>query len=234
MWQTVPATITGDGEPEQVTALMVTDGFLPILRVSPTLGRRFTRADDAPGSPRRAVITYGFWQQRFGGRRDVIGRAFTVNGAPAEIIGVLPRTFAFLDTTPSLLMPLGFNRAATTIIDFSYPGLARLKPGVTLEQASRDVARMVPLTMQKFAPAPALGPTWFADAKMAADLRFLADDTVGDVGRVLWVLMGTLLMVLLIACANVANLSLVRADGRQQELASARRWARDGGASPWS
>jgi putative ABC transport system permease protein len=230
VWQTVPATITGDGEPEQVTALMVTDGFLPILRVSPALGRRFTREDDAPGSPRRTVITYGFWQQRFGGRRDVIGQAITVNGSPAEIIGVLPRTFAFLDTTPSLLMPLGFNRAATTIIDFSYPGLARLKPGVGLAQATRDVARMIPLTTQKFAPAPALGPTWFADAKMGPDVRFLADDTVGDVGRVLWVLMGTIGMVLLIACANVANLFLIRADGRQRELAvraalGAGRWS---------
>ena len=219
VWQTLPAAITGDGEPEQVTALMVTDGFLPILRVSPTLGRRFTREDDAPGSPRRALITDGFWQQRFGGRRDVIGRTITVNGSPCEIIGVLPRSFAFLDTTPSLLMPMGFNRATTTIINFSYPGLARLKPGVTLEQASRDVARMIPLTMQKFAPSPALGPTWFADAKMGPDVRFLSDDAVGDVGRVLWVLMGTIGMVLLIACANVANLFLIRADSRQTELA---------------
>jgi predicted permease len=230
VWQTLPATITGDGEPEQVTALMVTDGFLPILRVGPTLGRWFTREDDAPGSPRRAVITYGFWQQRFSGRRDVVGRTITVNGSPCEIVGVLPRSFGFLDTTPSLLMPMGLNRATTTIIDFSYPGLARLKPGVTLEQASRDVARMIPLTAQKFAPASALGPTWFADAKLGPDVRFLSDDAVGDVGHVLWVLMGTIGMVLLIACANVANLFLVRADSRQTELAvraalGAGRWS---------
>jgi predicted permease len=219
VWQTLPAAITGDGEPEQVTALMVTDGFLPILRVSPTLGRRFTREDDGPGSPRRAVITYGLWQQRFGGRRDVIGRTMTVNGSPCDIIGVLPRSFTFLDTTPSLLMTMAFNRATTTILNFSYPGIARLKPGVTLDQATRDVARMIPLTVQKFAPAPALGPTWFADAKMGPDVRFLSDDAVGDVGRVLWVLMGTIGMVLLIACANVANLFLIRADSRQTELA---------------
>jgi putative ABC transport system permease protein len=219
VWQTLPATITGDGEPEQVTALMVTDGFLPVLEVAPAIGRRFTREDDSPGSPRRAIITYGFWQQRFGGRHDVVGRSMTVNGAPCEIIGVLPRAFAFLDTTPSLVMPLRFDRARTTIVDFSYPGLARLKPGVTLDQARRDVARMIPLTMQKFPPSPALGPTWFAEAKMGPDVRFLADEAVGDVGRVLWVLMGTIGMVLLIACANVANLFLIRADGRQRELA---------------
>jgi putative ABC transport system permease protein len=219
IWQTMPATITGDGEPEQVTTLMVTDGFLPILRVSPMLGRRFTREDDAPGSPRRAIITYGFWQQRFGGRRDVVGRTLNMNGAPCEIIGVLPRSFAFLDTEPSLLTTLNFNRAKTQILDFSYPGLARLKPGVSPEHAARDVARMIPLTPQKFPPAPALGPTWFAEAKMGPDVRFLADDAVGDVRRVLWVLMGTIGMVLLIACANVANLFLIRADSRQMELA---------------
>jgi predicted permease len=197
---------------------MVTDGFLPTLRVAPALGRRFTLEDDGPGSPRRTIITYGFWQQRFDGRRDVVGRTVTVNGSLYEIIGVLPRSFAFLDTTPALLIPLGFDRATTTIMNFSYPGLARLKPGVSLEQANRDVARMIPLTPQKFPPG-ALGPTWFADARLGPDVRFLSDDAVGDVGRVLWVLMGTIGMVLLIACANVANLFLVRADSRQTELA---------------
>ncbi len=143
----------------------------------------------------------------------------TVNGNLHEIIGVLPRSFTFLDTKPSVVIPLAFDRATTTIMNFSYPGLARLKPGVTLDQANRDVARMIPLTPQKFAPFPALGPTWFADAKMGPDVRSLADDAVGDVGSVLWVLMGTIGLVLLIACANVANLFLVRADSRQTELA---------------
>ena len=219
VWQENSATITGDGEPEQVNALLVTDGFLPILRVAPALGRRFTRADDSPGSPRRAILTYGFWQQRYSGRQDVVGRTVTVNGNLHEIIGVLPRSFTFLDTKPSVVIPLAFDRATTTIMNFSYPGLARLKPGVTLDQANRDVARMIPLTPQKFAPFPALGPTWFADAKMGPDVRSLADDAVGDVGSVLWVLMGTIGLVLLIACANVANLFLVRADSRQTELA---------------
>ena len=219
VWNTMPVTITGDGEPEVVQALVVTDGFLPTLEVAPYLGTRFSREDDSPAGRPRTVITYGLWQQRFGGRPDVVGRSVTVNGTPCEIIGVLPRSFAFLDTTPALLLPLRFDRAATTIMNFSYEGLARLKPGVSVEQASRDVARMIPLTMQKFPPSSALGPTWFAEARMGPDVRLLSEDVVGDVGRVLWVLMGTIAMVLLIACANVANLFLVRADARQRELA---------------
>ena len=219
VFQLTPATVTGDGEPDQVPALMVTDGFLPLLRVTPIVGRRFTRADDAPGSPRRAILSYGFWQRRFGGRADILGHSMTVNGAPCEIVGVLPRTFSFLETGPAVLMTLGFDRANTTIKNFSFPGIARLKPGVTIEQATRDVARMIPMTSQKFAPASALGPSWFADARMGPDVRLLSEDAIGNVGRVLWVLMGTIGMVFLIACANVANLFLVRADGRQREFA---------------
>ncbi len=219
VFQLTPATVTGDGEPDQVPALMVTDGFLPLLRVTPIVGRRFTRADDAPDSPRRALLSYGFWQRRFGGRADILGHSMTVNGAPCEIVGVLPRTFSFLETGPAVLMTLGFDRANTTIKNFSFPGIARLKPGVTIEQATRDVARMIPMTSQKFAPASALGPSWFADARMGPDVRLLSEDAIGNVGRVLWVLMGTIGMVFLIACANVANLFLVRADGRQREFA---------------
>jgi putative ABC transport system permease protein len=219
VWQTAPATVTGDGEPERVSALLVTDGFLPVLRVQPITGRRFTREDDAPGSPRRAMITYGYWQQRFGGRPEIVGRSIAVNGAPCEIIGVLPRSFAFGEPAPALLMTLAFDRANTSIMNFSYAGLARLKPNATIDQATRDIARMIPLTTQKFAPAKALGPSWFADARMGPDVRSLADEVIGDVGQVLWVLMGTIGMVFLIACANVANLFLVRADLRQRELA---------------
>jgi putative ABC transport system permease protein len=219
VWQPVAMTLTGNGEPERIEALGVTDGFLPVLRVAPLLGRRFTPADDGPGSPPRAMLTFGFWQQRYSGRTDVVGQSVTLGGKPYEIIGVLPRSFAFLEATPAVLVPLGFDRAATTIMNFSYPGIARLKPGVTIEQATRDVARMIPLTPQKFPPSKALGPTWFADARMGPDVRPLAYDVVGDIGRVLWVLMGAIGLVLLIACANVANLFLVRADARQRELA---------------
>ncbi len=213
------ATLTGAGDPDAIPTLMVTDGFLSILRIQPVLGRRFIRADDQPGGPAPVMITYGCWQQRFGGDTRVVGRQVTLDGTPREIIGVLPQHFKFLETAPEMLVPFRFDRATTRIQDFSYRGLARLKPGVTLEQAASDVARMLPLVPQKFAMPDALSPTWFQDAKMGPDVHLLSLDATGDVGSVLWVLMGTIGMVLLIACANVANLFLVRAEGRRQELA---------------
>ena len=213
------ATLTGAGDPVVVPTLMVTDGFLSILRIEPILGRRFILEDDQPGGPARVMITYGCWQQRFGGDTRVVGRQMILDGTPIEIIGVLPQHFKYLETTPEMLVPLRFDRATTGIQDFSYHGLARLKPGVTLEQAARDVARMLPLVPQKFATPKALGPTWFEDARMGPDVHLLSQDATGGVGSVLWVLTGTIGMVLLIACANVANLFLVRAEGRRQELA---------------
>jgi len=128
VFQLTPATVTGDGEPDQVPALMVTDGFLPLLRVTPIVGRRFTRADDAPGSPRRAILSYGFWQQRFGGRADILGHSMTVNGAPCEIIGVLPRTFSFLETGPAVLMQ-PWNASRPPKVFFRYSGDMSLASG---------------------------------------------------------------------------------------------------------
>lgn len=218
-WIDRSATLTGAEDPADVPTLMVTDGFLSILRVQPVLGRRFSRADDQPGSPARVMLAYGCWQQRFGGDMRVVGRYVTIDGTQREIIGVLPQHFKFMETTPEVLVPLGFDRAATRIQDFSYRGLARLKPGVTLDQANRDVARMIPLVPQKFAVAEFLRPSWFRDAKFGPDVHSLSQDATGNVGDALWVLMGTIGIVLLIAWANVANLFLVRAEGRRQELA---------------
>jgi predicted permease len=219
LWITEGASITEHGEPERVQSLMVTDGVLPILRVPPLRGRVFTREDDAPGSPRRVILTHGYWQRRFGGAPDVVGRSMNVNGRPHEVIGVLPASFKFLDRDPAVLLPLRFNRAEVRVGDFSYRGLARLKPGVTLEQANADVGRMLPLAFDRFPMMPGLTRKMFEEARPGPNVRPLSQDVIGDVGRVLWLLVGTVGIVLLIACANVANLFLVRAEGRQHELA---------------
>ena len=219
MWDNEEVSITEGGEPERVQALWVTQGLLPILRVQPLLGRFFTKDDDAPGSPRRAILTHGYWQRRFGGAPDVIGRSLNVDGKPCEVIGVLPPSFKFLRTDPAVLLPFQLNRAEMRVGDFSYPGVARLKPGVTLEQANADVARMIPLAFDRFAMWPGLTRKMFEEAGLGPNVRPLSQDVIGDVGRVLWILVGTVGIVLLIACANVANLFLVRAEGRQQELA---------------
>ena len=219
MWTTTTSSVTGLAEPEEVPLLSVTNRFFPILQVQPALGRGFTAADDDPKSERIVILSDAWWKARFGGDPAILGRRITVDGNPREVVGVLPPGFRFMDRKLTLVVPLRFNRAEVRLINFSYQGIARLKPGVTLQQAANDVARMIPLAPAKFPDNPDFTLRMFASARIGPNLRFLKDHLLGDIGNTLWVLMGTVGIVLLIACANVANLLLVRADGRRQELA---------------
>jgi len=228
LYQGDSVAITGRGEPERLRALRVTDGTLPLVGARPLRGRLFTRADDSPGVPQRAILTYGYWQRRFGGR-DVVGESMTVDGKPVEIIGILPQSFMFMNSTASIVLPLQFDRSKTFVGNFSYQGLARLKPGVTLAQANADVARLLPGLPDKFPLPPGFTRKMFEELRLRPNVHPLSVDVVGDIGQVLWTLLGTAGIVLLIACANVANLSLVRAESRHQELAvrtalGASRW----------
>jgi putative ABC transport system permease protein len=213
-------SVTGMGEPEKVRGLDVTDGTLPLLGVVPALGRLFTRQDDSPEAPDTVLISYGYWRQKFGGDPSVIGRPITADGKSREIIGVLPQEFHFLDEQDAaIIAPLKWDRSKIKLGNFSFRALARLKPGVTMAQASADVARILPIVSRTFPPPEGFSVKLFESAHIAPNLRSLKQDVVGDVGNVLWVLMGSIAMVLLIACANVANLLLVRVEGRRQELA---------------
>ncbi|HYP15118.1 MAG TPA: ABC transporter permease, partial [Bryobacteraceae bacterium] len=163
-----------------------------------------------PGSPIRVVLTYGYWQRKFGGAQDVLGRLIEVDGAPATIVGVLSASFKFLRNDPAVLLPLQPDRADAYSASFGFQAVARLRPGVTLSAANADVARMIPILEQ----VPGYKPI-----RLEPNVRPLAQDVIGGIGRFLWILMGAVGMVLLIACANVANLFLVRAEGRHQEFA---------------
>jgi predicted permease len=219
LWREASYSVTGAGSPEQVEGLAVTDGTLPLLRVQPILGRRFTAKDDSPGSPETAMLTFRYWQSRFGGDPSVVGRRIVVNGVPRDVIGVLPRTFRFLNQQPALLLPFRFDRGRLRLGQFNYRGVARLKPGVTIAEANADTARMLSTYTSRWPTPPGMSAKYFDDAHLAANIRPLKHDAIADVGKVLWVIMGTIGIVLLIACANVANLMLVRAEGRHQELA---------------
>src|SRR5260370_21902669 len=213
-------SVTGVAEPEQVPALRVTDGTLPLLGIPPMLGRAFTKQDDSPGAPETVMLTYGYWRRKFGGDACVVGRNISVDGKSRQIIGVLPQRFHFLDwEDPGIFIPFQFDRNKTHLGNFSYKGLARLKPGVTVEQVNADVARMLPVVMSSFPTPPGFSLKLFQDAHIGPTPRPLKHDVVGAVGSVLWVLMGSIGMVLLITCANVANLLLVRVEGRRQERA---------------
>jgi predicted permease len=213
--------VTGAGKPEHVQGLDVTDGVLPILGVTPVVGRLFNRRDDSAGAPQTVVLSYGYWQRKFGGAPSVIGRSITVDGKPREIIGVLSQGFRFLDQPDdtALFLPFQWDRNKTKLGNFSQNALARLKPGVTLEQAGTDMARLLPVVLRSFPAPEGFSSSMFEKARISPNLRPLKQDVVGNVGNVLWVLMGSIVLVLLVACANVANLLLVRVEGRRQELA---------------
>ena len=219
IWRRNDVSVTGLAEPERVHTVDVSGGVLPALGIQPMLGRVFTLQDDAPGSPETIVLTYGYWRRRFGADPGVIGRRILVDSRAREVIGVMPPNFRFLNVRAEILMPLQLNRSEVFIGQFSYQGVARLKPGVSVAQANADLARTLPLMRSKFRMPPGMNDKMLEQARLAPDIRPLKRDVVGDIGKVLWVIMGTLGIVLFIACANVANLLLVRAEGRQQELA---------------
>ena len=219
LWSGGSATITGRGEPEQVETLSVTDATLDALGVRPALGREFSPEDDLPNGPNVVMVTHQYWQRTLGGNPAAVGQSITMNGTAREVIGVLPADFKFLRANPSVLVPFKFDRATLHAAGFSYQGLARLKSGVTIEQANADVARLLPSLTQRFPLPPGFSQKMFDDARFGPLVRPLDVDVVGDIGNMLWILLGTVGLVLLVACANVANLFLVRAEARQQELA---------------
>jgi len=213
-------SITGAGEPEQVPALDVTDGVLPILGVVPAAGRLFTRTDDSPGGPATALLGHAYWMRKFGGSLSVLGQTLHIDGEPRVAIGILPRDFHFLDQhDPDVILPLRFDRSKTRLGQFSYVGLGRLRAGTTIAQANADVARMLPIVLRTFPSPEGFSPKLFEDARIGPNVRPLKVDVVGDIGGPLKILMGCIAIVLLVACANVANLWLARLEDRQRELA---------------
>ena len=205
-------------KPEEVPVLWVTDGVLPILGVKPLIGRPFTQRDSTEGSPNTIMLTYGYWQRRFGGSSSVLGRHITADGKDSEIIAVLPPGFQFMNPQPAVVGPLQFNRSKVFLGNFSYQGIARLRSGVTLAQANVDIRRLIAIWLKSWPPPPGFSAALFENARVGPNLRPFMRDVVGDIGGILWVVMGAIGMVLIIACANVANLMLVRAEGRQHEL----------------
>jgi predicted permease len=219
VWSRESASVTGVGEPEQVRAIDVSNGVLETLGVPPAVGRWFSAADQVPNGPERVMLSYGYWQRRFGGDRSVIGRGLVIDARPREIVGVMPQGFHVVDTDFDVLVPYRFDRGKLILAGFGYRGMARLKPGVTIAQANADITRMLPIWMDSFSNGPGSNPHIYETWKITPQLRSLKQEVIGNVSEVLWVVMGTIALVMLIACANVTNLLLVRVESRQQELA---------------
>jgi predicted permease len=216
IWVPRPAAVTGVGQPEQVRSIAVSDGTLQAFGVPPQLGRWFLATDQNPGGTPTVMLGDGYWQRRFGGDPNVLGRIITVEAVPHQIIGVMPRGFRVVDTEADIFVPLRLERSRLVRNAFAFLGVARLKPGATIAAANADLARMFPAWLNGW---PGGSTQFFESMRITPDIRPLKQEVVGGVSRILWVVMGTIGIVLLIACANVTNLLLVRAEGRQQEVA---------------
>jgi predicted permease len=217
-WLPEKASVTGFAIPEQVNAILLTDGVLEALAVPPAAGRQLAVTDQVPHGAKSVMLSYGYWQRRFGGDPSTVGRTIVIDADTYTIVGVMPRGFQIVDHDFDVLLPFAFERNKQTLAGFGLQSVGRLKPGVTLAQADADIARLLPLWMDSFSNGPGTDSHWYVKWRITPDFRLLKDDVVGNVGSVLWVVMGTLGLVLLIACVNVANLLLVRAEARQSEL----------------
>jgi predicted permease len=204
-------TITGQREPEEVRALSATRSLFTTLGVQPEVGRWFSVEEDVPGSPETVMLAAGYWRRRFGGDPAVIGRNIVINGQPHQIIGVMPARFAFGGES-DVMLPLRIN-PARPVPFFYLNGVARLKPGVTLDAAIADIPRVLEAYFDKYKANTKRAVQW---VPIPAPLK---EGVVGNVGPMLWLLMGAITIVLLMACANVATLLLVRAESRRQEFA---------------
>jgi predicted permease len=219
VWITGAANVTGMAEPEQVRTVAVSDGVLQTLGVPPAAGRWFSQIDQEPNGPGRVMLSYGYWQRRFGGDRTVMGRSIMVDSRSREIVGVMPQGFRFVDSDFDLTLPLAFDRGKLILAGFGFHGIARLRPGATIAQANADLARMLPIWMDSWSNGPGSNPHIYETWRITPTIHPLKQQVIGNVGEMLWVVMGTIGLVMLIACANVTNLLLVRVEARQQELA---------------
>lgn len=180
LWDNSFVSVTGLEEPERVDAMFVTDGTFPILGVEPALGRTFTAEDDLPGSPETVILGHGYWESRFAASPSVLGKTLTINGKPMTIIGVMPKDFRFLRVDPAVWLPFQFDRSEVYVGNFSYQGVARLRPGVSLEAANADVERLIPVAVERYPRGMSLENV--RSVGLGADVHPLKEDFVGNVG----------------------------------------------------
>ncbi len=214
------AAIGGDGEPQRIAASWITVDVIPVLQVSPILGRAFTDEEDRPKAPDVVLISESMWRSRFGADPRAIGRTMDVGGLTRQIVGVMPRRFRFPAAETQLWLPMQLDPAALSG-GFNYNGVARLRSGVSATDAQREFTTVLPRIVELFPNfAPGVSTQMLMDqAKPTPVLVPMHTDVTGGIAKTLWMVAAAAALVLLVACANVTNLILVRADGRQRELA---------------
>lgn len=217
--------------PERAPAALATASLFHVLAARPLRGRAFVDADDDPDATPVVLIGEGLWRTRFGGDSSIVGRRIDVDGTAREVVGILPSSFGFPRAGTDVWLPLAIDPAHTRSAAFDFSGVGRLRPGVTAAHAEQELRNLLPRVPEAYPGR--LTAAAIAVTKMRPVVAPLRDTIVGDVGRVLWVVLAAVVFVLLVACANVVNLFLVRAEARQHEIAVRRALGASPGSIAW-
>jgi predicted permease len=218
IYTTTSVNLAGDGAPERLEAASVTPTLAHTLGVSPALGRFFDAQDDAVDGNAALILSHALWVRRFGGASDAVGRTVQLDGVTFRIIGVMPRGFAFPFPRASLWIPLRVEPAPATVGSFSYVGIGRIAAGRTAGEVQRELMQLVPGLVDEFADGG--GRRLVQNARMVPLVLPLHERLASDAARTLWIVLGTAGLVLLVAGANVLNLTLVRSESRRRESAT--------------
>ena len=207
-------TLTGQGTPERIRVSRTTSSLASVLRMVPAQGRWFTEAETAQGTSPVALLSHGFWVRRFGRDRNVVGRSISLDGVPTVVLGVMPASFAFPDSRVDAWVPAPFATRTTATDGWVFAAVGRLRDGAMMAEARNELTRL----------ANDLDPSYPNNGYkfVASTATTLLDATVGDISVTLWILLASVGLVLLVACANVTNLFLVRSEVRQREIAMRR------------
>jgi len=209
--------LVGGGDPIRIQAASATSSLFQVLGVPPAHGRAFDEADDNFGSSNVVIISDNLWRARYGSDPDILGSTLNLDDTTWKVIGIMPPAFTFPGEQTQLWIPHRIDPATLGTANFNYKAVGRLKPGVSLETAKADLDRVLTQLPELF-PGE-LTAEALENAEMATLVHTLLDDIVGGVRQTLWILLGSVSFILLIACANVANLFLVRAESRRREVA---------------
>jgi predicted permease len=218
LYQELELTLSAPGEPERIRLARMTPSTAEVLRLQPQLGRWFDAKEGELGGPVVAVLSYALWMRRFGGDASIVGKTFTLGDTPTEIIGVMPADFAFPNANAQLWIPYRFGPQVVRAGGFNFVGIARLRHDVNLEDARVELDQLI-AQLPELLPGDPIARSMIDDGRIFSSMVPLKDAVLNGIQRTLWILLGAVGVVLLIACANVANLFLVRSEGRQREVA---------------